>query len=48
MIDLKEYITPELIIDLFDDGNGIFCDTILSASDENLELDWFRPEEEDE
>ena len=41
----KEYMRPVLVIDLFE-GADIVCASNTDEDEE--ELDWFRPEEEDE
>ena len=46
---MKEYIKPELEIDLFEDI-GILCDVIgeSGSGEGGFEGDWFKPEFEDE
>ena len=41
---MKEYSKPTLDIDLFDEADVIAC----SLVDDEFDLGWFHPEEEDE
>ena len=47
---MKEYISPELEIVLFDNGE-IACDTVVGSYGHGgggIEEDWYRPEYDDE
>ncbi len=43
---MKEYVKPELTIDLFEGDNAIIC--VIGDSEENEEISWYRPEYDDD
>ena len=45
---MKRYLKPEIELELFEDGDIICNNSPIGEEEPGFEIEWYRPEEEDE